>query len=404
MSAKQPTLAIVTKARGTFFKPLYEALAAAQPQPWRTLLVWPATDTGEHPEEAVTPRGPNIDVRMVSSTRRRMRTSDAAVEGKTGRYDTYLPSREAWRTLKEHDVRAVLIHEFSPFTLQGLLYAKRRRLPVVVSTEVGRINAHYFHLRTRWWHGFWSRFVDGVAACCPAAHEPLSGRKLPSISTYHAVDSRLYQPLPHDREAGGPVVFAYLGQLIRRKGLDLLLAAAAHLRDSGTTNFRLRFIGGGDESWLRETIAASGLQEHCELTGFLSGQAIREALGTADVFLLPTRQDTYAAVVHEAACLGLPLLVSMHAGAAQALVREGENGFVLDPDDFTGTAGIMRRLMDPALRASMAAEARFTGERFSAHLRGAELWKWMTQVLPLNLAPSDAGRHAPLPEPELIAR
>lgn len=390
MSMSHPTLAIVTKARGTFFKPLYEALAGAQPSPWRTLVLWPATEKGEHPEAAVTPVGENIEVRMASSRSRALSTSDAAVEGRTGTYQTYLPSREAWRVLKGHDVRGVLIHEFSPFTLQGLLFARMRRLPVVVSTEVGRTNAHYFHARTRLWHGFWSKFVHGVAACCPAAHEPLSGRKVPTVSTYHAVDSRLYQPLPQRGDSSRPVVFAYLGQLIRRKGLDLLLEAAAQLRAGGAQHFRLRFIGGGDEAWLREMIAVHGLEDLCEITGFLTGQAIREALGTADAFILPTRQDTYAAVVHEAACMGLPLMVSMHAGAAQALVRDGVNGFVLDPDDISGTAATMKRMLDAGLRETMRVASRETGEQFSAHLRGAELWKWMARELPWSVdAPAE---------------
>jgi glycosyltransferase involved in cell wall biosynthesis len=173
------------------------------------------------------------------------------------------------------------------------------------------------------------------------------------------------------------VVFAYLGQLIPRKGLDLLLDAAAELRATGERNFMLRFIGGGDDAWLRQCIAQRGMEAHCELTGFLSGPAIREALGSADVFVLPTRQDTYAAVVHEASCLGLPLLISHHAGAAAALVREGINGHSLDPADTRSFAALMSAMLEPAVRASMARPSREVGESHSAHERGRALWNWM---------------------------
>jgi glycosyltransferase involved in cell wall biosynthesis len=365
-----PTLAILSKARGTFFKPLYEALAQAQPQPWRTLLVWPSDGANEHPSELVTPRADNLELRLVSSSSRQIEATD-------GKVKTFLPSRETWRVLREHDVRAVLIHEFSPFTLQGLVYAKWKRLPVVVSTEVGRGNAHFFNARTRLWHGFWGRFVNGIAACCPAAHRPISRKRVPTISTYHAVDSRIYQPLEPMRSADAPVVFAYLGQLIPRKGLDLLLDAAVILRAKGRTNFTLRFIGGGNDVWLREGIAQRELEAHCELTGFLSGGAIREALGSADVFVLPTRQDTYAAVVHEAACLGLPLLISRHAGAAEALVREGVNGHIFDPEDLEAFAAHMAGLLNPQVRMPMRAPSRDVGESHSAHERGRALWHWI---------------------------
>src|SRR3954466_11465834 len=206
-----PSLAIVSKARGTFFKPLYEALAESQPAPWRTLLVWPSDGANEHPSELVTPRAENLDLRMVASASRMVNATD-------GKAKTFLPSRATWRALRDGDVRGVLIHEFSPFTLQALVFAKWKRLPVVVSTEVGRGNAHFFRARTRLWHGFWGRFVDGIAACCPAAHEPISRKRVPTLATYHAVDSRIYQPMPTARVAGAPVVFAYLGQLIARKG------------------------------------------------------------------------------------------------------------------------------------------------------------------------------------------
>jgi glycosyltransferase involved in cell wall biosynthesis len=271
----------------------------------------------------------------------------------------------------------VLIHEFSPFTLQGLLFAKWKRIPVVVSTEVGRSNAHFFNARTRVWHRFWGCFVNGIAACCPAAHEPLSGKRVPTIATYHAVDSRVYKPLTTPRKAGAPVVFAYLGQLIPRKGLDILLDAAVELRASGERDFMLRFIGGGDDAWLRQCIAQRGMEPHCELTGFLSGASIREALGSADVFVLPTRQDTYAAVVHEASCLGLPLLISHHAGAAAALVREGINGHSFDPSDTKTFTALMSSMLDPAVRARMAQPSREAGESHSAHERGRALWNWL---------------------------
>ena len=113
---------------------------------------------------------------------------------------------------------------------------------------------------------------------------------------------------------------------------------------------------------------------------FSAAPQLREALGTADVFVLPTRQDTYAAVVHEAACLGLPMLVSRHAGAADALVRDGENGFVVDPADARDFAQRMRFLLDARLRLRMGAVSREVGEEFSAHRRGAALWHWMRET------------------------
>ena len=198
---REPTVAIVTKAKGTFFKPLYEAFAQAQPAGWKTMLAWPESRRSEHPDESVTPRAPNLDVCTVPS-----RTFSIRRRGECA--ESYLPSRALWRLLASRDIRAVLIHEYSPYTLQALVFAKWRRLPVVVSSEIGKRNRQYFSAATRLWHSFWGRFADGFVACAPAAHEPLCGGTRPTIAAYHAVDSRIYLPPQKPASAGSPAATA----------------------------------------------------------------------------------------------------------------------------------------------------------------------------------------------------
>ena len=63
----EPTVAIITKAKATYWKPLYEAFAKAQPEPWKTLLIWPENLVSEHPAESVTPRAANLEIQTVPS-------------------------------------------------------------------------------------------------------------------------------------------------------------------------------------------------------------------------------------------------------------------------------------------------------------------------------------------------
>jgi glycosyltransferase involved in cell wall biosynthesis len=374
----KPVIAIVTKARATYFKPLYEAFAAAQPVPWRTAMLWPEHFRNEHPDELVVPQGNNFDVIAVQTGELKSSANTPASSMR------FLPSRDALAKLGHCDPSALLIHEFPLFSVQALLYAKSKRVPVVVSSEVGTSNAHLFGLSTRIWHTFWGRFVDGIAAFSPSGLEPLSRCKIPMTTTFHAVDSRKYLPLERPRNDDGPVIFAYLGQLIHRKGLDLWLEAARVLRDSGFTNFKLRIIGGGDETWLHSHITRTGMNDHVEITGFQSGAGLRSALGTSDVFVLPTRHDNYAAVVHEAACLGLPLLVSKYAGAASVLVKNDHNGYIIDPYDPQTFAARMHDFASPEKRTSMGQASRQIGEAKSAHVQGAALWQWFDQTFHLT--------------------
>jgi glycosyltransferase involved in cell wall biosynthesis len=139
--------------------------------------------------------------------------------------------------------------------------------------------------------------------------------------------------------------------------------------------FKIRIVGPGDDQWARAKAAEHGVSDLTEWLGFLTKQQLIQALASADVFVLPTREDTYAVVVHEAACLSLPLIISQHAGAAEVLVNEGVNGYVIDPEDTANFAGRMKQLMDSDLRKVMATESRAIGEHYSSPNRGAALWK-----------------------------
>jgi glycosyltransferase involved in cell wall biosynthesis len=392
--ARNNTWAILTKARATYFKPLWEGFAAAVPADARVLLILPRDHSSEHPVELTTPVHERLVIEEVGARIVSQSADHGAMAKHHGGQSTALPSREAWRFLRAARPRGVIVHEYSPFTLTGLIYAKLHRVPLLVMTEVGRGNARFFAWKTRCWHAWWSCFANGIIAACPAARTPLNGRTPPSFPAYHAVDAHQFTPSAEKHGPQSPVIFAFSGQLIHRKGLDLFFQAAEMLRTQAGDVFRLRIIGGGDMAWAKNEAEKHGVGDLVEWAGFLSGDAMRDALGTSDVFVLPTRQDTYAVVVHEAACLGLPLIVSCHAGAAEALVQEGKNGFVIDPSDIAHFATKMRSLLDETTRLPMRKASRKIAEAASSPRRGAALWNWISeQYMP---APAAAATFTPV--------
>jgi len=302
-----------------------------------------------------------------------------------GGREVRLPSLALWRELSRTRPAAVWVHEFSPYTVTALAWARSHGKIVIASTELGQDNASYFSGLVRWWHGLCGRWVDGVVACSPAARVPLSGRAVPVVDAFHAYDAGELVPVEeHQRDLAPPVIFVYLGKLEVRKGLDLWFRAAGRLKrqlGAGVGGaFRLRVIGGGDEGWAREEAERAGVGGDVEWLGFLEGEKLRERLGCAHVFVLPTRQDTYGAVVHEAACLGLPLLVSCHAGAAWALAEGGEGGMVIDPADEEGFARAMGECLDGAVRARLGEGARRRAERLSAGERGVAVAQFVRRL------------------------
>ena len=375
-----PRIAIVTRARAPYHKALQEAFAEALGTHSSLRLFYPRNSFCPFDENKTLPLGPNISTAWIDSAK-----VDGGATAMLARYrseaiGTQLPSRALWDALRDHRPDLVWVHEYSPYTLTGILYAKTHRIPVVVSSDVGVANCASFPWIVRLWHRFWSHLADGVIACTPAARQPLCATPIPFVEAYHAADSRVFVPASNgSAQKNGTTHFVFVGRMIPIKGIDLLLAAAARLKAGNRTDWKLKLVGADSERYGAGLIEKFGLKNEVKITGFKDGEALRDEFSSGDAFVIATRQDTYAAVVHEAACLGLPLIVSRHAGAADALVREGVNGFKVDPADSETFASRMAVMCDKPTRVPMSRESRRIGEEFSAHRRGPAVWEWMQQ-------------------------
>jgi glycosyltransferase involved in cell wall biosynthesis len=367
---------ILNTARAPYLCALQEAFAGSLGDAGQLTLFWPEGAVRTFDESTITPYGPNISVDFVAAPELPQPLRWIANKLRGHRTPTQLPSLSLWKSIHKSKPQLIWIHELSPWALVGLLYALWYSLPVVVSSEVGLHNQYCFSPMVRAWHGFWGKLADGFIACCPAARQPLCGGNPPVVDAFHAVDSRVFRPL-ESKPISTRVCFAYLGQFIPRKGLDLLFAAAAALKQSHGDVFELMLIGKDSTGYAAELVNKLDLEPQVTMTGFLNGDALRHTLASADVFILPTRQDTYAAVVHEAACLSLPLLISKHAGAAEALVIEGVTGYSFTPENIEDMSHCMARVLHSAVRHPMALAARAKAEELSAHVRGPAIAEWM---------------------------
>jgi len=79
---------------------------------------------------------------------------------------------------------------------------------------------------------------------------------------------------------------------------------------------------------------------------------------SSDFFVLPTRYDIWGLVINEAMAASLPVISSKYAVAANELIRDHMNGFVIDPDDTNEFAEKMKLLIeDKDLRNKMGQNA-----------------------------------------------
>lgn len=152
-----------------------------------------------------------------------------------------------------------------------------------------------------------------------------TGTRRPAFLMERGVDTALFRPERRMR-SGGPVVFGYVGRLSTEKNLRLLQAVEEALLAEGLKDYRFEIVGHGpEERWLREHLKRANLR------GVLLGERLARAYADMDVFLFPSRTDTYGNVVWESAASGVPSIVT-GSGGPRWIVRDGETGLVSRSD------------------------------------------------------------------------
>jgi glycosyltransferase involved in cell wall biosynthesis len=153
-------------------------------------------------------------------------------------------------------------------------------------------------------------------------------------------------------------VFLFVGHLIPRKGLPLLLQACNLLQARGYKQFTLLVVGNGSQQPELETFCQEhDLSDRVQWAGRIAFDKIGTYFHAADVFVFPTLEDTWGVVTLEAMLLGKPILCSTGAGTSE-LVVPGDNGYVFAPDDAEKLADLMQKFFDePASIATMGARS-----------------------------------------------
>lgn len=181
-------------------------------------------------------------------------------------------------------------------------------------------------------------------------HYGVAEEKLQVI--YNGVDTEIFHPrLAEQRErvrtafgvAREAPLLLFVGGGFARKGIPQLLHAFAGMRRRDAE----LLVAGND----RKLTAMQRLAEQLGVGGrvrFLGPvKKVEPFYGAADAFVLPTLYDPFPNAALEALACGLPILTSTACGAAE-LVREGENGWVVDALDVATMSARLDDLCDLA--------------------------------------------------------
>jgi glycosyltransferase involved in cell wall biosynthesis len=165
-------------------------------------------------------------------------------------------------------------------------------------------------------------------------------------------------------------ILLLIGNDWRVKGVPAILSAMVQLP---TLPIHLLVVGNDAPESFRAQATRLGLLDHCHWES--PRPEVLDFYAAADVYVSPSREDSFGLPVAEAMACGLPVITSSQAGVS-ALLRDGIDGFVLgNPQDTQSLTRILQRLYgDPSFRRNVGEAAARTAKDWTWDRSAAEFW------------------------------
>lgn len=168
-----------------------------------------------------------------------------------------------------------------------------------------------------------------------------------------------------------PLRVLFLGQVILRKGIQYLMAAAKLLEKE---DIQFDVVGPIGISQAAMATAPSNLTFHGRAGRDQTAQWYRQS----NLFVLPTLSDGFAITQLEAMAYGLPVVTTPCCGD---VVTNGKDGFVVPERDPAALAATFQRyLQEPELLSSQSVAALDKSKQFSLDHLAANLCKLETEL------------------------
>lgn len=136
--------------------------------------------------------------------------------------------------------------------------------------------------------------------------------------------------------------FISAANLLPNKGFDVLIEAFDSVSET-LPDARLTIMGDGPERQrIERMISERGLSDRVSMTGRYTREMFAEALSKSDVFVLPSRSETFGVVYAEALSSGVPVIAT-RCGGPEDIVN-GENGILVDVDDAGALSEAMKTM------------------------------------------------------------
>jgi glycosyltransferase involved in cell wall biosynthesis len=280
-----------------------------------------------------------------------------------------------WPKLDRHDV--IILNSLTSSLSQTYLRKRRSTQKLILWAEPLRTQSTSLRRATQRLLTSPIEKSDAIVAIGSWARSCYQ-RQFPNIPTfnipYHCELESFLRRSAKPSSKTSETIFLFCGQMIPRKGVDVLIRAFDALVMAGAPAQLLLVGRRADLDEMLRPASAAAKERIC-YEGFIPPDRLPELFARADVFVLPSRHDGWGVVVNQAMAAGLPIICTEAVGAGFDLVRDGVNGFRIPVNDPEKLMEVMKFFLEDKQRqfefgaASRSFAAQWTPEQ------GAEKWR-----------------------------
>lgn len=146
-------------------------------------------------------------------------------------------------------------------------------------------------------------------------------------------DADSFRPISTERKKR----FIYVGRLSEEKGISTLVEAFQIYQNELNGSWEMLCVGAG--GYARERMNHSGLK----LVAFSDSAAVASLMAESSVFVMPSVRDFSPVAVHEAVCMGLPIILSEGVGNNDCYAVQNYNAMIFPVRDSSALARCFKR-------------------------------------------------------------
>ncbi|HUV42529.1 MAG TPA: glycosyltransferase family 4 protein [Patescibacteria group bacterium] len=270
------------------------------------------------------------------------------------------------------------LHGFSPAILFSSIVGLLRRKKIQVTVH-GLI---FLERQMGEGHPFWKEIIERFILKTADKIVTISLSMKLSISSHYNISPKKIDIIPHgvgniflndeitkklfsDKyDCRGVKVISFVGGTKKVKNLLFLLKA---LKKVKTKNWKLYIIGPpkDQDRKLKSWVSENNFSKKVYFTGPFNQKMLRSAYRRTDVFVLPSRYESFGLVALEAMASETSTIVSDKVGMS-FMIKHGQNGYVVEHGNISQLSQLIDKLLGHSeIREEMAKRARMTAKKYS---------------------------------------